>query len=457
MKKNGWFLLFSAALLAGCGAEEAKTKTAETEPAEQAAASEPAAGEVDEELTFAYPATLEEAVAAEGKWWEKIEDDELTEEDKTSIVQQIGKIDEADTSEESRQAAVSKLLFDTFHPELPPINEFTPQEKLTLEELDTGSNIKLNGREVKENVNVAIVLDASGSMKAEIDGKSRMEIAKEAINEFAANLPEKTNVSLSVYGHKGTGDDSDKGLSCSAIEEVYPLGTYNQSSFNQAVEPVQASGWTPISAALAQAGEKLTAASAGKEATNVIYVVSDGKETCDGNPAQTAKQLAESDIQAIINVIGFSIEDGDEASLRAVADAAGGEFIEAKNEQELRAEFEKSNDAMVEWINWRNSNTTDAINQKNNDVTDLINLKNKFVNRMIQYKNTSVNALIQANNEFDLDPDVYDGVRDELEDYYETIRDMAEEDYETKRAKVENDYEAVREEIDTEYEANTGE
>lgn len=451
MTKNGWFFLFSAALLAGCGAQEAEINTNEAAPAKEEQAS------VSEEMTFVYPATLEEAVAAEGNWWEKVEDGELTDEDKDSIVQQIGEIDEAETKEESRQAAVSKLLFDTFHPELPPINEFTPQEKLSLDEIDSGSNIKLNGREVKEHVNVAILLDASGSMKAEIDGKSRMTIAKEAISQFAANLPEQTNVSLSVYGHKGTGSDADKGLSCGAIEEVYPLGTYEESAFNQSVEAPQASGWTPISAALVKAGDTLTAASAGKEATNVIYVVSDGKETCDGDPAETAKQLAESDIQAIINVIGFSIEDADQAALKAVADAAEGEFIEAKNEQELRAEFEKSNDAMTDWINWRNAHTSDAINQKNSDVTDLINLKNKFVNRMIEYKNTSANLLIAANNEFDLDPDVYDGVRNDLQEYYETIKGLAEEDYEAKRNKVENDYDDVRNEIDTQYESNTGE
>jgi len=449
MQKNGLMLLVSAIFFAGCNSQEPETKEAAKPVAEQAA--------VTEETTFSYPDTLEEAVARQGKWWEKIEDGELTDQDKQDIVQQIEEIDKSETSEESRQAAVNKLLFDTFHPELPAINEFAPQEKVSLEELDTGSNIKLNGREVKEHVNVALILDASGSMKAEIDGKSRMNIAKEAISEFAADLPESTSVSLSIYGHKGTSADSDKGLSCSAIEEVYSLGTYNQNAFTQAVESVQASGWTPISAALAKAGDSLKAASAGQEATNVIYIVSDGKETCDGNPAETAKQLAASDIEPIINVIGFSIEDADQAALKAIADAADGEFIEANDEQELKAEFQKSNDAMVEWIYWRNSHTVDAIYQKNNDVTDLINLKNKFTNRMISFKNTSVNTLIEANNEYNLDPDVYDGVRKDLEDYYELIKSMAEEDYEKKRGQVENDYEAVRKEIDTQYKENTGE
>lgn len=72
----------------------------------------------------------------------------------------------------------------------------------------------------KENYNVEIILDASGSMAAKVDGQTRMELAKETINNFLKNIPEKANVSLRVYGHKGSGSESDKEMSCSAIEQI---------------------------------------------------------------------------------------------------------------------------------------------------------------------------------------------------------------------------------------------
>ena len=47
-------------------------------------------------------------------------------------------------------------------------------------------------------VNVAILLDASGSMKEKVDGQVKMELAKESIQRFVAELPEGTQVSLRV-------------------------------------------------------------------------------------------------------------------------------------------------------------------------------------------------------------------------------------------------------------------
>ena len=87
----------------------------------------------------------------------------------------------------------------------------------------------------KENYNVEIILDASGSMANVIDGKTRMELAKEAIRDFVSQVPEEANVSLRVYGHTGTGDEADKAASCAAIEEVYERGPYDSGKFEEAL------------------------------------------------------------------------------------------------------------------------------------------------------------------------------------------------------------------------------
>lgn len=61
-----------------------------------------------------------------------------------------------------------------------------------------------------EQYNVEIVLDASGSMANYMGEKTRMDLAKESIQDFAETLPDDVNLSLRVYGHEGTGSDSDK-------------------------------------------------------------------------------------------------------------------------------------------------------------------------------------------------------------------------------------------------------
>lgn len=146
-------------------------------------------------------------------------------------------------------------------------------------------------------------------------------------------------MSLTVYGHKGTSSDQDKELSCKGIEEIYSLSKYDAESFQKAIQSISPSGWTSIAESLKQTGSKLN----NNDATNVIYLVSDGEETCDGKPKEEAQALAQSDINPIINVIGLSVTSEDAAQLKEIAESAEGRYIDVKNQQELDQEFQQSN------------------------------------------------------------------------------------------------------------------
>ena len=67
-------------------------------------------------------------------------------------------------------------------------------------------------------MNVAIILDASGSMGAMIGGESMMNIAKSEVKNYIASLDNAVGGSLIVYGHKGSSRSADASLSCSGIE-----------------------------------------------------------------------------------------------------------------------------------------------------------------------------------------------------------------------------------------------
>lgn len=64
----------------------------------------------------------------------------------------------------------------------------------------------------------AILIDASGSMMARVGNKTRMDAAKEAVNEFAGNVPENATLSFRVYRHKGSNQEKDKTVSCGSSE-----------------------------------------------------------------------------------------------------------------------------------------------------------------------------------------------------------------------------------------------
>lgn len=184
-------------------------------------------------------------------------------------------------------------------------------------------------------LNVVIALDSSGSMAENVGGEPKITAAQIAIAEFVDSLPEATQISLIAFGHKGSNADTDKVVSCQGIETVYPLGEKNSDRFKQAVNSFSPTGYTPLAATLKLAGKNL-ASLKNENNRNVIYLVSDGIETCDGNPVEIAKQLQNSNTELIINVIGFDVDNTAQQQLKAIAEAGGGEYYSASDRTSLQ-------------------------------------------------------------------------------------------------------------------------
>lgn len=207
----------------------------------------------------------------------------------------------------------------------------------------------------KENLNVEIILDASGSMAQSTGGKVKMDAAKDSILDFVNQLPEGAKVGLRVYGHKGSNADSDKKLSCSSSEIMYPISPYNEGKFQSALNKIKPTGWTPIGLALREAKKDLDQFE-GTNNTNIVYLVSDGVSTCDDNPVQAAKDLYNSNISPIINVIGFDVDAEGQNQLIQIADATEGIYQKVNDESELKKELEKITDLAETWKDWKEKN-----------------------------------------------------------------------------------------------------
>ncbi|TDQ43030.1 vWA domain-containing protein [Aureibacillus halotolerans] len=230
------------------------------------------------------------------------------------------------------------------------------------EELKVDPPTIYNGkRQLTANLNVEILLDASGSMIEEVDGDSKMVLAKEAIQQFAGNLPEEANVSLRVYGHEGTTAFEDKVMSCESSEEMYELQPYEKSTLSDSLEQFKPSGWTPMAKALEDAKKDLEGLD--KEAnTNLIFLVSDGIETCGGDPVSAAKELKDSDIQPLVNVIGFNVDEEGQQQLKDVAKSADGVFAYVEDQEALAEQFDQADEIAAQWEKWR-SETVAEINE----------------------------------------------------------------------------------------------
>lgn len=188
---------------------------------------------------------------------------------------------------------------------------------------------------VPKQLNVVIALDSSGSMAEDTNGEPRMTAAKIAITEFVDSLPETTQVSLIAFGHKGSNSEVDKAISCKGIETVYPLAAKDSDRFQAAVDSFIPTGYTPLASTLELAEQNL-ATLAGDNNQNVVYLVSDGEETCDGDPVSIAQRLRNSQTQLVINVIGFDVDNNAQQQLNATAQAGGGKYFSAKDRAELQ-------------------------------------------------------------------------------------------------------------------------
>lgn len=254
--------------------------------------------------------------------------------------------------------------------------------------------------EQSDKVNVALLLDASGSMKSNVPGGNKMQLAKSSLSNFAQNLPEKTNVSLTVLGHKGTGSDKDKKLSCGSVETVYPLNSYDKNKFSSALNKFNASGWTPLASAIQKAEKQLLAAS-DEHTKNFIYVVSDGIETCSGNPVQAAKDAKASNMNIQINIIGFDVDNEADRQLKEVAKAGGGEYTSVRTKQQLLDEVAKNwREAMGKttwrfWVAGNNNNINwDSVGMSQ-QLQGLYNNNITARNRESDRLNTALNKLLE--------------------------------------------------------------
>ncbi len=170
-----------------------------------------------------------------------------------------------------------------------------------------------------------LVFDASGSMWGQIEGRAKIDIAKEVMSELAAAVPADFETGLMVYGHRRKGD-------CKDIEMMIPVGPHNAAAMKAKIQALNPKGKTPLSDAVRQAAVALRYS----EEKATVVLVSDGIETCDIDPCALAAELAMSGVDFTVHVIGFDIAKEDQGRLKCLADKTGGLFLAADNAGQLR-------------------------------------------------------------------------------------------------------------------------
>ena len=184
-------------------------------------------------------------------------------------------------------------------------------------------------------VNIEIILDDSGSMGQVIDtGETRLDAAKRVLSEVAAAIPDRpgVNVGLRVYGRGGDNTETGKAASCESSELVVPLSGIDRGKLAEEMVPLVPTGWTPIALALQRSAADFPDT---PDATNAIVLVTDGLETCGGDPAEIAGALASGPDHIVTHVIGFAVTPEEQEILQGITQQSGGLLLGANNATEL--------------------------------------------------------------------------------------------------------------------------
>lgn len=183
---------------------------------------------------------------------------------------------------------------------------------------------------------VEYILDVSGSMNALFGGEKRIDAAKKSIASMVQNIPDGSIVALRLYAYRLA--PADKAASCKDTELVIPFGPINKAQFLSVVNSATPLGQTPIAYSLEQAANDFTL---GADEQQTIILVSDGEESCGGDPVATAKALLAKGFKLKINVIGLDVDAAAKNQLAAIASATGGQYFDARDAAGLSGSLQK--------------------------------------------------------------------------------------------------------------------
>jgi len=200
--------------------------------------------------------------------------------------------------------------------------------------------------------NIDIVMDYSGSMSNWIN------VAKSTMSAIVNQIPASTKIGFRVFGqdsgsnpysplvtkakkivkqangkYKAVADNGTNGClgmtsgSCAATAQVVPVTTYNAASLISGMNRTQIGGATPLTYALYQAVNQDFSGFPTNYKKKII-LITDGDETCGGDPCAFARELVSKRKDIVIDVVLVSSYSN---NLQCLATTTGGKFYNANN------------------------------------------------------------------------------------------------------------------------------
>lgn len=171
-----------------------------------------------------------------------------------------------------------------------------------------------------------LVYDVSGSMWGQLeDGTTKVETARKVLRDYLDAAGPETAIGVVAYGHRRKGD-------CADIEVIAPAGE-DRAALADRIDTLMPVGKTPLTDAMKQAYEALPKTA--EEAD--LILITDGLETCEGDPCALADELAAGGITVRAHVVGFGLSSDEADTLSCLPDKTGGQLLRPQSGEELKA------------------------------------------------------------------------------------------------------------------------
>lgn len=213
----------------------------------------------------------------------------------------------------------------------------------------------------KDQTNIVIVMDISGSMAANDLQPNRLSAAKQAAQDFVGNLPSNAKVGLISFNTAARVDASltnDHSIVLKAIRNLnYGGGTAIGEGLEAALKQISLQSDQPSntpSSSTATPNQPV-------QVPSVVVLLSDGKSNAGVSPALATSEAKSQNIRVFTVGIGdrsatpmlngrFNPDAGlDEATLKSMATETGGQYFYAAETKELR-DIYNSLSSQLSWV-----------------------------------------------------------------------------------------------------------
>lgn len=149
---------------------------------------------------------------------------------------------------------------------------------------------------------ILFLLDGSSSMMEAWSNTTKVEAAKRIIIQIADSLNPSGDVQLAlrVYGHQSLVSENN----CTDTKLEVPFALHNAQTVKSALSVLRPKGITPIAYSLEQAANDFPN---DPHARNVVMLITDGEESCGGDPCAVSLKLQQKHIFLRPFVIGLNL------------------------------------------------------------------------------------------------------------------------------------------------------